>query len=69
MAAPLKQGGPVPKNNRAYKSAKRSKEISRLQKQEEKRKKRLEREKAEAEMGIQPPAGEDAPIIPPAESD
>ena len=59
----------MPKNNRAYKSAKRSKEISRLQKQEEKRKKRLEREKADAEMGIQPPSGEEPPIIPPAESD
>ena len=34
-----------------------------------KRKKRLEREKDDAEMGIQPPSGEEPPIIPPAESD
>jgi hypothetical protein len=59
----------VPKNNRAYKSAKRSREISRQQKKEEKRKKRLEREKAGVEGDIQPPAGEDAPVVAPAETD
>ena len=59
----------MPKKNRAYKSAKRNREISRLQKQEEKRKKRLEREKSGAEGEIQPILGEDVPAPPPAESD
>jgi hypothetical protein len=56
----------VPKNNRAYKSAKRNKEISRQKKQEEKRKKRLEREKAAAEGGL-PIEGEAGPEIPSAD--
>ncbi len=59
----------MPKNNRAYKSAKRSRELSRQQKREEKRKKRLEREKSGPEGEAQAPAVEDAPVAPAAESD
>ena len=39
------------KNNRAFKSAKRNKELARQKKQEEKRHKRLEREQSPSETG------------------
>lgn len=56
------------KNNRAYKSAKRNKEISRQKKQEAKRVKRLEREKEEAEAGLLAGGGE-APVEPTPETE
>jgi hypothetical protein len=58
----------VAKNNRAYKSAKRNKEISRQKKQEAKRVKRLEREKEEAEAALLTGGGE-TPIEPTPESE
>lgn len=39
------------KNNRAFKSAKRNKELARQKKQDEKRRKRLEREQSPSEAG------------------
>jgi hypothetical protein len=55
----------VPKNKRAYKSAKRNKEIQRLKKQEEKRQKRLGNLIIEPEPGAEPAAPvDDSPVFP-----
>ncbi len=48
----------MPKKNRAYKSAKRSKELDRLRKQEEKRQRRLRKLEATGEI---PAAAEPVP--------
>jgi hypothetical protein len=52
----------LPKTNRAYKSAKRNRELDRIKKREEKRRKRLGIEKP-AEDGVEQPA---APVEAPA---
>jgi hypothetical protein len=46
------------KSSRAYKSAKRSKELDRLRKQEAKRLRRQGKMKPEAEPGVEPASGE-----------
>jgi hypothetical protein len=46
------------KSSRAYKSAKRSKELDRLRKQEAKRLRRQGKIKSEIEPGVEPAAGE-----------
>jgi hypothetical protein len=49
------------KNNRAFKSAKRNKELARLKKQEEKRRKRLEREQSQSETGAELEPNQETP--------
>lgn len=49
------KGGCLPKTNRAYKSAKRNRELDRIKKREEKRRKRLGIEQP-AEDGVRQPA-------------
>ncbi|OGD16853.1 MAG: hypothetical protein A2Y69_00200 [Candidatus Aminicenantes bacterium RBG_13_59_9] len=46
------------KSSRAYKSAKRSKELDRLRKQEAKRLRRQSKIKSEIEPGVEPASGE-----------
>jgi hypothetical protein len=46
------------KSSRAYKSAKRSKELDRLRKQEAKRLRRQGKIKSEMEPGVEPASGE-----------
>jgi hypothetical protein len=46
------------KSSRAYKSAKRSKELDRLRKQEAKRLRRQGKMKPETEPGVEPASGE-----------
>ena len=59
------------KSKRAYKSEKRSKELSRIKKREEKRLRRLGKVKPPEEGGVVDPSsgGEPAPEIPPAGSE
>ncbi|MEW5902021.1 MAG: hypothetical protein AB1715_11210 [Acidobacteriota bacterium] len=49
------------KSSRAYRSAKRTKELLRLKKQEEKRQRRLGKHKAPQEPGEEIPAAEETP--------
>jgi hypothetical protein len=54
MMRPEIQGGILAKSSRAYKSAKRSKELDRLRKQEAKRLRRQGKLKKEVEPGAEP---------------
>jgi hypothetical protein len=68
------KGGFLPKTNRAYKSAKRNRELDRIKKREEKRRKRLGIEKPDEEGVPQPTPpvetpGAETPDVTPSESE
>lgn len=58
MMGPELEGGILAKSSRAYKSAKRSKELDRLRKQEEKRLRRQGKIKPSTEPDTEPSSGE-----------
>jgi len=58
----------VPKSNRAFKSAKRSKELIRQKKREEKRLRRLAKKQPSPEGG-EPDSGENSPETPSTEAE
>ena len=58
MMRPELEGGILAKSSRAYKSAKRSKELARLRKQEEKRLRRQGKVKPRTEPESEPSSGE-----------